>query len=521
MRTRHASFLRHLLRLTAPPPGGAPTDGDLLDRFTRTRDESAFLEVLRRHAPLVLGICRRVVGNEQDVEDAFQATFLVLVQKAHSIRRRDSLASWLHGVAYRCAARVRAANLRRERHEARATPATPAGPPDLPWREVRQAIDEELALLPEKYRAPLVLCYLRGMTQCEAARELGWGAGVLRGRLDRGRERLRARLARRGLALSAGLMATALTAEAAATPAALVGLTLKAGLLVAAGRPVAAAASGPVAELTKGAMRTMLWTKIKVVTACALLAVGALGVGGVLGRPTGAAGSADDPAEAKPDLQRQAEAPPKPGKFADQPAQGKGKDKGKPAPAPKPGEKQYYFAMDNKPWGEVFQWLSEQTGLAYVSSIRPTGTFTFVPPRVSGGVKEYTIPEILDILNEALESYGAPQKFVLIRRDRTLLLLPADEKIDPTLVPRVDLGDLPKRGKRELVRVVVPLSVLTAQDLAADVRKMLGPFGNVIALDLANQLIIQDTAGNLLDISEMIHEAERRAADRQREQKGK
>src|SRR6516162_594500 len=165
MRTRHASFLRHLLRLTAPPPGGAPTDGDLLDRFTRTRDESAFLEVLRRHAPLVLGICRRVVGNEQDVEDAFQATFLVLVQKAHAIRRRDSLASWLHGVAYRCAARVRAANLRRERHEARAVSALAAGAPDLSWREVRQAIDEELALLPEKYRAPLVLCYLQGMTQ--------------------------------------------------------------------------------------------------------------------------------------------------------------------------------------------------------------------------------------------------------------------------------------------------------------------------------------------------------------------
>src|SRR5262249_5384386 len=122
---------------------------------------------------------------------------------------------------------------------------------------------------------------------------------------------------------------------------------------------------------------------------------------------------------------------------------------------------------------------------------------------------------------EALQANAAAQKFVLIRRDRTLLLLPADEKIDPTLVPRVDPGDLQKRGKRELVKVVLPLNVLAANDLAADVKKMLGPFSNVIALDLANQLVVQDTAGNLLDISEMVHEAERRALDRQREQKGK
>jgi RNA polymerase sigma factor (sigma-70 family) len=519
MRTRHASFLRQFLRLTAAPAGDSPADGDLLDRFTRARDESAFHELMRRHAPLVLGVCRRVVGNEQDVEDAFQATFLVLVQKAPSIRRRASLASWLHGVAYRCAARVRSANLRRRRHEGQLAPAPPEAPPDPSWREVRQAIDEELAGLPEKYRAPLVLCYLRGRTRCEAARELGWGAAVLRGRLDRGRERLRARLARRGLALSAGLLATALTGGAAVTPAALAGLTLRAALLVAAGRPVAAVAPGQVADLVKGAMRAMLWTKIQVVTACAVLVVGALGVGGVLGRQAG--GPPADAPQARTDPPRQPEAPPP---RDEQPPRG-GEDEGKPKPAPtkptKPAEKQYAFAMDNQPWKEVFQWLSDQTGLPLVSNYVPTGTFTFGPPRVGGAVKQFTITEIIDIINEALQASHATQKYILLRRERSLLLLPADEKIDPTLVPRVEVSDLSKRGKRELVKVMVSLNVLTAKDLAPDVKKMLGPFGEVVALDKANQLLVQDTAGNLSDVLQMVQEAEIREAAKQRDNKGR
>jgi RNA polymerase sigma factor (sigma-70 family) len=525
MRTRHASFLRHLLRLTAPA-GDAPTDGDLLDRFGAGRDESAFHELMRRHAPLVLGVCRRVVGNEQDVEDAFQATFLVLVQKAGSIRRRASLASWLHGVAYHCAARVRAANLRRRRHEGQVAPPRPDTPPDLSWREARQAIDEELAGLPEKYRAPLVLCYLRGKTQCEAARELGWGAGVLRGRLDRGRERLRARLARRGLALAAGLLATALTTDAAAvaTPTALAGLTLRAALLVAAGRPVAAVAREQVADLTKGAMRAMLWTQIKVVTACAVLVAGVLGIGGVLGRHT-AGPPADSPRLRAADPPQRGKQPPRE-EEEDRPQRTKKpirvageeeKPKPKPAPARKPAEKQYAFSMDNVPWKVVLEWLSDQTGLPYVSNFKPEGTFTFIPPRVSGAVKQYTIPEIIDVLNEALQSGSTQRKYVLIRRERSLLLLPADEKIDPTLVPRVGVAELAKHGRRELVKVAVPLIVLAAKDLAPDVKKMLGPFGEVIALDKANQLIVQDTAGNLADILLMIQDAE----GRQRDTKGR
>jgi RNA polymerase sigma factor (sigma-70 family) len=494
MPLRRTSFIRHLVRLAGAPAGAAPSDGDLLERFARERDEAAFHELLHRHAPLVAGVCRRVVHNDHDAEDAFQATFLVLVQKAATVRQRTSLASWLHGVAYRCAARVRAANVRRGRHEARAAAPAPVPPPDLTWREVRQVIDEELCRLPEKYRAPLVLCYLRGKTQCEAARELGWGEGVLRGRLDRGREQLRARLVRRGVALSAGLLATGLatgTAGAGASPA-LLDSTLQAALLVAAGRAVVDVVSGPVAVLTKGALRTMQWTNVKLVTTCVLLTAGAFGAGAVLGRQTTVA----EPTAG----QRQDESPQ---------VKDRAKAEAPPTTAEKPKEKLYEFSVKEKPWSEVFQWLSDQSGLAFVGTVRPTGTFTFSPPKG----KQYTFTTILDIVNEALQSGGA-QKFILLRREQTLALVPADEKIDPTLVPRVALDDLEKRGRLELVKVVVPLTAVTARDITPDVKKMLGPFGEVVSLNTTNQLIVQDTAGNLQEVRRMIKDAEARLADK-------
>jgi RNA polymerase sigma factor (sigma-70 family) len=420
------------------------------------------------------------VRHEQDAEDAFQATFLVLAQKAGAIRRRRSLASWLHGVAYRCAARVRSANARRCRHEGQAVPAPVATtPPDLAWCEVRQALDEELARLPEKYRAPLVLCYLRGMTQCEAARELGWGQGVLRGRLDRGRERLRARLARRGLALSAGLLAAALASDAAAAVPSpvLVDATLKAALLIAAGKAVADVVSEPVAALTKGALQAMLWTKAKIVVAC-LLAVGALGVGAVLARQTGSAGPVAGEPGARADPPNRVEAAPAPGKSADKPD------------TPKPGEKRYELEARDRPWNQVFEWYAEISGLAFVGSSKPPGTFTFIPPQ---GKRQYTLVEITDLLNEALLA----QKFILIRRTSTFTVLPADEKIDPSLVPRVGFDELGKRAKTDLVSVELPLNSVRAEKVAPDVKKMLGPFGDVVVLETGNRLILQDTAGTL------------------------
>jgi RNA polymerase sigma factor (sigma-70 family) len=507
MPTGDARLVRRLLGLAGAPAGAAPNDGELLDRFVRGGDESAFHEILRRHAPLVLGVCRRVVRQEQDAEDAFQATFLALAQKAGSVRRGASLASWLHGVAYRCAARVRSANARRRRHEGRVRGGPEAPPPDLTWDEVRQALDEELTRLPEKYRAPLVLCYLRGMTQCEAARELGWGTGVLRGRLDRGRERLRARLARRGLALSAGLLAAALASDGAAAtlPVALGDATRKAALLVAVGKAVPGVVPGHVAALTKGALQTMLWTKVKVVATC-VLTLGALGVGAVLARQTVGAGSAAGRPAGGVDARAAS-----PGRAAPPPRSDGRPDK---AETPKAEEKRYEFEMREQPWAKVFKWYADNTGLAHAGNVRLAGSFTFIPP---GDKRKYTLEEITDILNEALLA----QQYLLVRRTATFTLLPADEKVDPTLVPRVSLGDLEKRGRTALVSVELPLTSVSAKDLGADVKKMLGPFGDVVVLEKGNRLILQDTAGNLRRIAGTIKDIETQEAEKRRDSKRK
>jgi RNA polymerase sigma factor (sigma-70 family) len=485
-------LLRLLFRPAGTAAGAVPSDGELLDRFARGRDDSAFHELLRRHAALVLGVCRRVLRHEQDAEDAFQATFLVLASRADSIGKRESLASWLHGVAYRCAARLRSGNARRRLHEAQVLPG-PATvlPPDPSWGEVRQALDEELARLPEKYRAPLVLCYLRGMTQCEAARELGCKTGVLRGRLDRGRERLRARLARRGLALSAGLLAAGLGPEtASADSAAVVDSTLKAAR--ASARQALTGVSGNVAVLTKGALKTMLWTKTRIL-ALGVLALGALGIGAVVARQTVAA-RADARQEAGPPAARTDKPPGK-------------------TETPRPQEKRHEFEMREQPWAKVFEWYSNQTGLGYVGTSKPTGTFTFIPPR---GKRTYTLAEITDILNEAL----LERKYLLIRRTVTFTVLPADEKVDPTLVPRVRVGDLEKRGRTELVSVVLPLTRVRAKEIGGDVKKMLGPFGAIVVVEKGNLLLLQDTAGNLRRITQTIKDLETREAEKRPPSKG-
>jgi type II secretory pathway component GspD/PulD (secretin) len=169
----------------------------------------------------------------------------------------------------------------------------------------------------------------------------------------------------------------------------------------------------------------------------------------------------------------------------------------------KPEPKTFAFDMADKPWKHVFEWYADQTGLPFVGSNVPTGTFTFIGPRN----KKYTLEEITDILNEALLA----QKFILVRRAASFTVLPADEKIDPTLLPRVSLDDLEKRGRTELVTVMMPLK-LKANEIAPDVKKLLGPFGSVVVLEKANQLLLQDTAGNLRQICQTIKEIEVRDA---------
>src|SRR5215469_9886075 len=221
------AVLRYLHKAAALRRAGGLSDGALLERFTARGEEAAFEALLQRHGPMVLGVCRRVLGDVHEAEDAFQATFLVLVRSARSVGKAGSVGSWLHGVAHRTALKARAARAARRRHERRvAVMASKADGADVAWAELRQVLDEEVGRLPEACRGPFVLCYLEGKTYDEAARLLGCPKGTVSTRLTRARELLRARLTRRGLALSAGLLATALCQGAApAVPPALAAAT--------------------------------------------------------------------------------------------------------------------------------------------------------------------------------------------------------------------------------------------------------------------------------------------------------
>jgi RNA polymerase sigma factor (sigma-70 family) len=256
-------------------------DPDLLQRFLARHDEAAFLALLRRHGPMVLGVCRALLPNQADAEDAFQATFLVFVRKARSIRKTPSLGSWLHGVAYRTACRARTAFARRHKHERLAGRREASPADELTWPEVQQVLHEELGALSERYRAPLTLHYLQGQTLDESAAQLGLARSTLKARLERGRAVLRARLVRRGLG-SAGLLLAAAwpTAAEAGLPAALLRSTASAALTTAAGRAASAAVPAPVAALTEGVLRAMRMTKLRVITAVlTVLALAGLGLG--------------------------------------------------------------------------------------------------------------------------------------------------------------------------------------------------------------------------------------------------
>src|SRR5438270_3453540 len=237
-------------------------DGDLLRRFTIGRDQAAFAELVRRHGPMVLGVCRRVAGDGHDAEDAFQAAFLVLARKAGAVGEPGRLGNWLYGVACRTALRARAAAARRRKREGPLVdvPATdrpcPAEAADL-----RRVLDEEIARLPDRFRAPVVLCYLEGRTNAEAARLLGCPTGTVLSRLATARAKLRARLTRRGVALGvAGLTAAALAegaAPAAVSPA-LVESTARSAPAFGAGGTAAGAVPAAGIALAEGVSRAMI-----------------------------------------------------------------------------------------------------------------------------------------------------------------------------------------------------------------------------------------------------------------------
>src|SRR5262245_3405495 len=180
-------------------------DAQLVRVFAERQEEAAFLALLKRHGPMVLGVCQRLLRHEQDAEDVFQATFLLLAKKADSIRKQASVGAWLHGVAHRLALRLRAQGLCRKEHEQTAADMRKHETGlETAWQELQTALDESLQGLPENYRAALVLCYLEGRTHEEAAQQLRCPVGTVRSRVARGRDQLRKHLARRGLNLSAG-----------------------------------------------------------------------------------------------------------------------------------------------------------------------------------------------------------------------------------------------------------------------------------------------------------------------------
>jgi RNA polymerase sigma factor (sigma-70 family) len=246
---------------------------------------------------MVLHLCRNILGNEADAEDAFQATFLVLAQRAGVIRQKSSVASWLHGVAYRIALKAQAQSVRRQRHWARTTGHTSAVlSDDLTWREVQQALHAELERLSERYRAPLVLCYLEGKTQHEAAVLLGVSRATVKKCLESARALLRVRLVRRGLGPAAVLAGAAWPAAVSATVSSvLVASTAKVATEVAAGHAAASVISTKVAALSEGVMKAMLLYKLKTGVA-AILVLGMICAGGML-RMHQLAGAQHDPAD--------------------------------------------------------------------------------------------------------------------------------------------------------------------------------------------------------------------------------
>jgi RNA polymerase sigma factor (sigma-70 family) len=258
---------RHLHRLLSPARLAELTDRQLLERFASGRDEDAFRALVGRHGPLVLGVCRRVLHHAQDAEDAFQATFLVLAQKAAAVRWQESIGHWLHKTAHRVALKLKATTVRRRQRERQARPANaPAEAPRAAWLEVCAVLDEELRRLPVQYRLPLLLCYLEGQTQDQAARQLGWSHRTLRRRLEDGRERLLTRLAGRGVALSAALLTLNLAQpEASAVPAVLAASTVRASLLRSAGQAFPREIiSGQALTLAQGMMKGTVLMRMKI-----------------------------------------------------------------------------------------------------------------------------------------------------------------------------------------------------------------------------------------------------------------
>ena len=288
---------------------GELTDGQLLERFSNGRGEEAelaFATLVDRHGPLVLGVCRGVLADLHDAQDAFQATFLILVKKAPSLWVRDSLAPWLCRVACRAASRARSDAVQRRRHErwaAQHAAVAPIVSGDDYDHAQTQLLHEEINRLPERYRIPVVLCDLEGYTHEQAARCLKWPVGTVKSRQARGRERLRGRLTRRGLAPLTGLPFAGLSPAAtrAAIPAGLLNTTVRAASKFAEQSATTTALSSTTAvSLARGVIYTMMTTKLKILGEAALACILTIGGFHALGRQAGGPGAPGQAAGTEP-----------------------------------------------------------------------------------------------------------------------------------------------------------------------------------------------------------------------------
>jgi RNA polymerase sigma factor (sigma-70 family) len=272
-----SEVVQHLRRTALLHDSAGWTDGQLLGDYLSRRDEAALATLVRRHGPMVWGVCRRVLGDYHDAEDAFQATFLVFVRKAGSIASRELLANWLHGVARQTALKARAIAAKRKMRERPMTVIPErAGAEADRWNDLQPLLDRELSRLPIKYRTVILLCDLESKTRKEAAQQLGLPEGTVASRLGRARAMLTKRLAQHGLAVSGGALATTLSQHVASArvPNSVALAAIEAASLFAAGQASAAGAiSAPAATLAEGVLKTMVAAKLKSATAMSLVFV--------------------------------------------------------------------------------------------------------------------------------------------------------------------------------------------------------------------------------------------------------
>lgn len=301
--SRVSEVIQHFGRIALRSDGAGLTDGQLLSRYIDGRDEDAFAALVKRHAPMVWGVCRRLLSSSHDAEDALQATFLVLVRKAAAVVPRENVGNWLYGVASVTAQRSKAATAKRYRREKPLAqlPETAAAKPDV-WGDLCPHLDRELSRLPAKYRAIIILCDLEGKTRREAARQFGLPEGTVASRLARARSMLAKRLAGHGFALSGGALAAVLSERAASAgvPASVFSIPIQAASRFTAGQAMTSGAiSMKVAALTEGVLKSMFLSKLQAATVGLLLISTLLG-GARLLYPRGAQPFAADMALAAP-----------------------------------------------------------------------------------------------------------------------------------------------------------------------------------------------------------------------------